>query len=119
MGIKDFLKKAPTITIFGDKTKIIRVDNFLGGKLTALFSELQVQLTDSKLTKDVTEIDSVTLFGSTKIFIPNNWEVIIKTTTIFGGFEDNRGTTLGEPDSDNKVLVIKGLVLFGGGEIKS
>ena len=64
----------------------------------------------------------LTIFGATEIFLPNDWEVIIKTTTIFGGFEDQRGKRR-ELDSDNeyqgKTLVIKGLVLFGSGEIKS
>jgi predicted membrane protein len=102
-------------SFIGDRTRIIKSESLLGGKVTTLLSELQLDLRESKLAKIKTEIDSVTIFGSTKIIIPQNWEVVIKTTTIFGGFEDKRGKINGE--GDNKVLVVRGLVLFGGGEI--
>ena len=109
-------------SIFGDKTKIIKTNNFLGGKLTSIFSDLKISLSDSKLAKGNLELDMLTIFGSTEIYLPNDWEVIIKTTTIFGGFEDQRFNRR-EPDSNNehqgKTIVIKGLVLFGSGEIKS
>ncbi len=104
-------------SIFGDMTKIVKVNNLLGGKITSLFSELKLDMRESKFLKNSIELDSVTLFGSTKIYIPDDLEVIIKTTTIFGGFEDNRRKLTKE--SEGKVLIIKGLVLFGGGEIKS
>jgi len=106
-------------SIFGDITKIIKTTNFLGGKTTSLFSDLKVELRESKLPKGTIELDTVTLFGSTTIFIPNDWDVIIKTTTIFGGFEDHRGKSIPEAEFESKVLVVKGLVLFGSGEIKS
>jgi hypothetical protein len=36
--------------------------------------------------------------------------------SLFGGFSDNRRNV--KADS-NKVLIVKGLVIFGGGEIKT
>ncbi|MGM0498358.1 MAG: hypothetical protein ACQESJ_10600 [Bacteroidota bacterium] len=42
----------------------------------------------------------------------------VEVTSILGGFADER--ILGDSNSDRKgVLIIKGLVIFGGGEIKS
>ena len=52
------------------------------------------------------------------LYLPVDWEVVIKTVTIFGGFEDKR-TKAQTEISDKKILIIKGLVLFGGGELKN
>lgn len=108
-------------SIFGDKTKIINTSNFLGGKLTSIFSDLKVTLKGSNMDEGVRELDTLTIFGATQIFLPDDWEVIIKTTTLFGGFEDQRFNKKMNADSEisSKTLVVKGLVLFGSGEIKS
>ena len=105
-------------SIFGDKSKLIRTGNFLGGKTTSLFGELNIDLREAVLQQYNTVLDSITIFGSTNIYLPAEWEVVIKTVTIFGGFEDKR-TKASTESSDKKILVIKGLVLFGGGEIKN
>jgi predicted membrane protein len=105
-------------SIFGDKSKLIRTANFLGGKTTSLFGELNIDLREAVLQQYNTVLDSITIFGSTNIYLPAEWEVVIKTVTIFGGFEDKRTKASGET-SDKKIVIIKGLVLFGGGEIKN
>jgi len=106
-------------SIFGDKTKKIATENFLGGKTTSLFSDLKVDLKNCKIAEGTKELDTLTIFGATEIFLPDDWQVIIKITTIFGGFEDNRGRIQPTDDSNKKTLIIKGLVIFGGGEVRS
>jgi len=108
-------------SLFGDKTKIIKTNNFLGGKLTSIFSDLKVTLKESNMDAGIRELDTLTIFGATQIFLPEDWNVIIKTTTLFGGFEDQRFSkkNISDADTKDKTLVIKGLVLFGSGEIKS
>lgn len=106
-------------SIFGEKAKRIVTNNFLGGKITSMFSDLKVDLRDCKITTGTKELDTLTTFGATEILLPNNWQVIIKTTTIFGGFEDHRGRSESVDDEDKNLLIVKGLVLFGGGEIRS
>ena len=105
--------------MFGEKIKKIKTNNFLGGKTTSLFSDLKIDLRESQLAPGTKELDTLTLFGGTNIYLPNDWNVIIKTTTIFGGFDDQRTKTEQTDDSDKKILVIKGLILFGGGDIKN
>ncbi|MDX1700022.1 MAG: LiaF-related protein [Melioribacteraceae bacterium] len=105
-------------SVFGDKSKFIKTENFLGGKTTSLFGEMNIDLREAALQRYNTVLDSITLFGSTNIYLPADWEVVIKTVTIFGGFEDKR-TKSSTEKSDKKILVIKGLVLFGGGELKN
>ena len=47
-----------------------------------------------------------------------DWNIKINIISIFGGFADKR--LISENDIDpSKKLIIKGIVIFGGGEIKS
>ena len=103
-------------TIIGETHKVIKTNRFLGGKISSILGETQIDLRNSKLAEGKIELDTLTMFASTEIHIPSDWKVFIKTTTIFGGFEDLRSPTLNSESTN--ILIIKGLVLFGGGEIK-
>ena len=63
-------------------------------------------------------LEITTVFGGTKLIVPSNWEVKSEAVTIFGGLEDKRNMQTIINNSD-KILVLKGTVLFGGIEIKS
>ena len=64
------------------------------------------------------ELEITTIFGGTKLIVPANWEVKSEAVTIFGGLEDKRSIQPGDPTQE-KILVLRGTVLFGGIEIKS
>ncbi len=106
-------------SFLGDKSKFVKSNNFIGGKTTTILSELTIDFRESNLKEGTHELDCFTLFGSTRLFVPSDWQVVIKTTTIFGGFDDQRGKALQQSEQNDRALIIKGLVLFGGGSIKS
>jgi len=57
------------------------------------------------------------MFGGTQVIVPPDWTVRVEVFSLLGGFSDNRHSDLKViPDSD-KVLIIKGFVMFGGGEV--
>ena len=58
------------------------------------------------------------MFGGTTLIIPRDWNVKIDIVALFGGVGDKRDI-VNNPDMDDRVLYIKGFVMFGGGEIKS
>jgi hypothetical protein len=51
-----------------------------------------------------------------EIYVPRDWTVVSKVTTLMGGFIDKRRPTTVLP---TKTVIISGLVLMGGIEIKS
>jgi len=106
-------------SIFGNKTKYIKSGNFLGGKTTSIFGDLKIDLRNCQINNNVIELDTLTLFGATGFNIPNDWEVIIKMTTLFGGLDDQRTSQQKLEDESKKILVLKGIVLFGGFEIRN
>ncbi len=107
------------MSLFGGGTKNISSENFKGGKITAIFGGTEVRFNQSKLADGENVIDIVALFGGATLVVPQDWYVIVKLVPIFGGFSDKRVKDPHMVYGNDKVLVVKGVVLFGGGEIKS
>ena len=105
--------------IFSGDTKRINSNNFMGGKITSIFAGPAFDFYDSKLAEGTNILEITAIFGGIELVIPNNWNVIINVTSIFGGIDDKR-KYISKMDGESKgTLIIKGLVLFGGGEIKN
>ena len=105
--------------VFGGIDKRIKSHQFKGGKITAIFGGVDLDLYDSQLADGEQILDIVCIFGGFDIVVPKDWQVIVKPTAIFGGIDDQRRQDAGKVYEEGKVLVIKGLVLFGGGDIKN
>ncbi|MBU0561199.1 MAG: cell wall-active antibiotics response protein [Bacteroidetes bacterium] len=105
--------------IFGGGNKYFQSDNFMGGSITAIFGGSEVDFIDCKLAEGNHVIDVFFMFGGATLIMPSDWRVEIDLVPIFGGFSDRRRKDPNMvPQTDRKV-VLKGLVLFGGGEIKN
>ncbi|MCX6170579.1 MAG: LiaF-related protein [Ignavibacteriales bacterium] len=110
----DFLDE---VNIFNSTNKVIRSDNFRGGNITTIFGGTKLDLTNSKLSPSENILEITTLFGGTNIRVPQNWKVILNVTSIFGGFEDKRFAHIHSEEKSEGMLIIKGVALFGGGEL--
>lgn len=107
------------VAIFGGGTRIVTSENFQGGNITAVFGGSEIILKGCKLAEGTTSIDILAVFGGTTIVVPSEWNVVMNVTSIFGGFS-NKG--IKDPNAQvdlSKTLIIKGLVVFGGGELKT
>jgi predicted membrane protein len=89
------------VTIISGKTTVTS-KNFKGGKSTTIFGG-----------------DIVAIFGGTELIVPADWNVTINVVSIFGGFGDKRTYKTGPENENDRTLVLKGFMLFGGGEIKN
>ncbi|MFC2084612.1 LiaI-LiaF-like domain-containing protein [Bacteroidota bacterium] len=106
-------------TIFGGSKKNFVTKNFKGGKVTTIFGGSEIDLTNSELANGRQVIDIFILFGGIDLYIPKNWKVVMNVTPIFGGFDNPRRKDTSIEYEENKTLVIKGFILFGGGDIKN
>lgn len=108
------------VSVFGGGEKKILSRNFKGGQLTAIFGGSEIDFRKAELADGVNAIDLLCIFGGVSMRIPEGWQVKSEVNAIFGGFSDERSIMDHSPENTNsdKVLYIKGLVLFGGGEIK-
>ncbi len=105
------------MAIFGGGQKLITSKNFNGGKITAVFGGSTIDFTQARLSNGINTIDIVAIFGGTKLIVPRDWDIQLEVTAVFGGFTDKR---IGDPHiihDPSKKLIIKGVAIFGGGEL--
>jgi predicted membrane protein len=107
------------VHVFSGGERQIVSDNFRGGKVTAVFGGSEIDLTKAKLAPGVSELELACVFGGTTIIVPDDWNVKIEVVPVLGGFGDSRKLNPGRVIDTTKQLVIKGAVVFGGGEVKS
>ena len=107
------------VHVFSGGERQIVSDNFRGGKVTAIFGGSEIDLTKAKLAPGVSELELACVFGGTTIIVPDDWNVKIEVVPVLGGFGDSRKLNPGRTVDTTRQLVIKGAVVFGGGEVKS
>jgi len=107
------------VAIFSGNERQVVSQNFRGGKISAVFGGIDLNLTKAKLAPGRNELEVACIFGGTTIIVPENWSVSIEVTPILGGFSDSRKHIPGTTSDTTSQLVIKGAVIFGGGEVKS
>lgn len=106
-------------TLFGGVEKKIKSNDFRGGRVTSFFGGSTLDLREARMAHDNVKIDVFTMFGGNTFIVPSDWSVDIKVTAIFGGYSDNRVVHPDAIPDPRKHITITGLVLFGGGDIKS
>jgi predicted membrane protein len=106
--------------IFGGGDFSIQSQNFKGGKILALFGGGNYILNQAKLSEETDCVIDVTcIFGGVNLIVPADWNVQVTVSAIFGGYNDKRKLIKSDQVDSSKTLYVKGLALFGGGEVKS
>jgi len=104
--------------VFSGRNINVTSQNFKGGKVESVFGGGKINLMDADLSsegKNILEFNLV--FGAVEIIVPRDWNVIIKTNSVFGGFTE-KNNVLSNQINPDKELIIVGKAVFGGGEIK-
>ncbi len=105
--------------IFGGREIFVNSQALAGGKATSIFGGIEFDLRKANLQPGGAIIDCVSVFGGCGFKIPMDWNVRNEVTTIFGAFTDKRGDTYSDKYYDpSKTIVIKGVSIFGGIEVK-
>lgn len=90
--------------------------DFRGGELTAIMGGVEIDLRQASISSGPAVLDVFAMWGGIEIRVPEDWRVTGKVTPIMGAFEDTARPPAG---GGTKELVIKGLVLMGGVEVKN
>jgi len=106
------------ITIFSGTEKKIITKDFRGGEITTVFGGAEADMRQADINGRV-ELEVNTIFGGTKIIVPSNWEIKSEITAVLGSVEDKRRVQRDLNQSTEKILVLRGSVVFGGIEIQS
>ena len=106
-----------SVNVFGGSHQNVYSKNFKGGDVIAIFGGADINLTQADFKEEIT-LDIVAIFGGAKIIIPPGWQVKSEVTAIFGGLDDKRAIAPAN-DGPRKIVIIKGVALFGGVDIRN
>lgn len=106
--------------IFGGETKKVSSYDFKGGKLTAVFGGLEVDLTNCYLSSDIEEhvIEVNVVGGGITLYISRDWNIKSEITPVMGGIEDDLRKFGGEAVDPAAEIILRGSIVMGGLEIK-
>lgn len=99
---------------FSEQKLEFNKDEFKDCKLNAIFGGIKCDLKDVVIKKDIV-INASAIFGGITIYLPDNINVKVVGTSIFGGVTDERKNKT----KDNELTIyINTLCLFGGINLK-
>ena len=89
---------------------------FRGGDVSAVMGGARIDLRRAKPAPEGAVLDLFVWWGGVEITVPEHWKVVNETNVLMGGIEDK--TKAGPPDGHD-VLILRGLVVMGGIELKN
>ena len=107
-----------SVNVFGGSHQTIYSKNFKGGDVVAVFGGCDVNLTQADFEGQI-RMEIVAIFGGAKIIVPAGWEIKSEVTAILGGMDDKRAILPTTEDAPRKLLIITGVAIFGGIEIRN
>ena len=114
-GPEDHIDSA---AILGGIKKNIVSKNFKGGEVVSVFGGTELNLMQADIQHPIV-LEATQIFGGTTLIIPPHWQVKSdEMVAILGGIDDKR-PAMPQGYDPNKVLILKGVTLFGGLSIKS
>jgi hypothetical protein len=116
-----------TLAVFAVLSGVKRTSNahrFRGGELTALMGGFQIDLRQAVIPPgEEAVLDLFVVMGGGEIIVAPSWTVVTPLVPVMGGIDDKRlpplpgGTDIGGRPAPR--LVLRGLLMMGGIEIKS
>ncbi|MGM0420325.1 MAG: LiaF transmembrane domain-containing protein [Bacillota bacterium] len=106
------------ISLFAGTNNKVISKNFKGGSSISLFGGADIDFKEAKLSGGEAQLDVFVLFGGADIYVPADWQVVIKGLPIFGGW-DNKTKHNREAVNQDQILTISCLTIFGGIDVKN
>lgn len=83
--------------------------------INSIFGSVSLDLRNAVINENVV-INNYVVFGKVTIKVPKDVNVVVKTTSIFGGIDNKIGKN--KSKENIKTIYIKGTIMFGGIDIK-
>jgi predicted membrane protein len=103
--------------VFGGVDRHIAALDFHGAQCTAVFGGCKIDLRDAQIQGREAVLETYAIFGGVEIRVPDDWEVVNRNMTIFGGVSDHRRQSPRGPDT--KTLILEGATVFGGTNVRN
>jgi len=103
------------VNIFGGTTRRGAWDVPHEIKMINVFGGCELDFSDARFTTKTTRVMMFCMFGGASFRVREGMRVQSKAICIFGGIDNRAGSTT---DPDAPLLIIEGIALFGGADIK-
>ena len=107
-------KKLNVFFAFSGGKSVVNGDKVTGGDVTAIFGGSDCDLTNA-VFQGVTKLNVNAIFGGVKLILPENVNVKINPTSIFGGTTNNRNSANNE---NAPTVYVNAFSMFGGIKIQ-
>lgn len=104
------------ISVFGGALKKFTSKSFTGGSVVNVFGGSKIDFRECEMDGDKAVINLVSVFGGSSFSIPDDWHAKLEVMNIMGAMMDKRESV---NTGASKTLVIRGIVIMGGGELNS
>jgi predicted membrane protein len=105
--------------IFGGGERRVSAKNFQYARLMSVFGGYKVDLRSADMEGDTAVLEANAVFGGGEIIVPEHWIIVMQGVGIFGAYEDKSRHFQPDASKPTKTLVVKGVAVFGGIEIKN
>jgi len=105
--------------VFGGTRRRVNTQDFQGGEAFAMFGGVEIDLRQAATTREEVVIEINAIFGGVEVRVPEAWNVTVRGSGIFGGYEDETMDTRVAPDAKQPRLIVNGFAVFGGVTIKN
>jgi predicted membrane protein len=105
------------VAVFSGVRRRVDSQDLEGGELVAVFGGIEIDMTKAGTKKQEIVIEANAVFGGIDLRVPENWNVMVRGTGIFGGYDDQTlrsGDISGQPR-----LILTGGAVFGGVSVKN
>ena len=102
------------VAVMAGNVRRVGSQTLTGGEAVAVMGACDIDLTEAQIAGEAV-IDVLAFWGGVGIRVPRGWRVIDNVAPIFGGYDDK---TTSVADDDAPRLVIRGVAIMGGIEVK-
>jgi predicted membrane protein len=91
---------------------------YRGGDLMAFMGGVELDLRQAQATEEGAVIDAFAMWGGIEIRVPEGWRVVSEVVPLLGGFVDSTKPPA-DPEALRGRLIVRGVVIMGGIEVKN
>lgn len=118
-GVIEDENKIDIFTILGGGDYSTRSHNLASGNVIAILGGAKIDIRDADTQKDVMEIDILAFMGGVELIVPPHWQVTVKVLPMLGGVSNKTTCLADKMQVRKKHLVVTGVALMGGVEIRN
>lgn len=105
--------------ILGGSEFSTQSQNLTGGNVICILGGADIDVRDADMEGDVMEINIVAFMGGADIKVPPHWQVSVKVIPFLGGVSNKTTCLADKLQVPKKRLIITGLALMGGVEVRN